>query len=225
MPYTIGGALRQKKLFVGKQVSLLDHNTDTEISGKVVAAGGDSLSLELMAPPGYGGESRWQNRALSVQFLVPGDATYSFPASVSRYDQQSRLLQLEQVARMTRRDQRNDFRLKTAKLIYVTQRPGGDGEREKWQQASLLDISRGGANILSKLEVSVGDLLKAWIPLEEVDHVIETGIQVMRIVEREEGMVMLGVSFSSLTLPDQEKILDYILKVWTEKKDEKTTTT
>ncbi len=46
---------------------------------------------------------------------------------------------------------------------------------EIWQQSSLLDISRSGASVLTALPISQGDELKVWIPLEEVDHILEVG--------------------------------------------------
>ena len=67
--------------------------------------------------------------------------------------------------------------------------------------------------------LELGDRLKVWIPLDEVDHAIESPARVVRVIEGEEGQIILGVSFEALPLSDQEKILDYILKVWTEKKD------
>jgi len=86
---------------------------------------------------------------------------------------------------------------------------------ESWQKSSLLDISRSGASILTVLPSSVGDKLKLWIPMEEVDYVLETGTRVARVSVVEADQLILGLSFSELSLADQEKILDYILKEWT----------
>jgi c-di-GMP-binding flagellar brake protein YcgR len=223
MPYTIGGALRQKKIYAGKQVTVFGRAAGMEFMGKIIEAGGDRLELELFAPPGYPENRQWEQLAVTVNFLVPGDASYSFQASVQSYDDVSQLMRLEQSAPIERVDQRCDYRLKTAKLIYVTLQPLEDGGREKWQQASLLDISRGGVNILSRISADPGEELKVWIPLEEVDHVIETAIEVVRVVVGDEGLMTLGGRFVDISLADQEKVLDYILKVWEEKKDEKPT--
>lgn len=175
------------------------------------------MLLELLA--GYNDAPKLLPQGeLTVVFVVPDDASYSLNAKIINYDETARLLQLVQEAPITRTEQRSDYRLRTAKLIYVALcKQSGEGG-EIWQQSSLLDISRSGASVLTALPISQGDELKVWIPLEEVDHILEVGTRVVRVSIGGGDQVILGLSFSELSLADQEKILDYILKEWTEGK-------
>jgi hypothetical protein len=223
MSVTIGGAVRYNKLYAGKQVRIVGKDADLECRGKVIDANGDTMFLQLFTNPAYPFEKLLKQEDVTVIFVVPEDAAYSFTAVIHDLDVAGHTLQLEQTAPMERVEQRSDYRLKTSKLIYVALGSTEEIASENWEQASLLNISRGGASILTRLCFNVGDELKVWIPLEEVDHIIETGIRVVRVVEGEKDLIILGVSFTGLPLPDQAKILDYILKVWTEKKDEKST--
>ncbi|MDW7649773.1 MAG: PilZ domain-containing protein [Bacillota bacterium] len=217
MPVTIGGALRQKIIFTGKQVMITGDKASLECRGKIVEIEGDMLILELFATTVYPHEMLRQQKAVNVSFVVSGDATYSFAADVSSYNDTAHILQIRQASPMERTDKRKFYRLKTSKLVYIVSETE---QGESWLQAGLLDISRGGASILSPVPVSCGSDLKVWIPLDEVDHVIETVSRVVRVLEGDEGQVIAGVSFEGLSLTDQEKILDYILKVWKEKKNE-----
>lgn len=220
MPVTIGGALRQKIIFAGKQVMITGQESNLECRGKIVEIDGDMLSLELFVPAVCPHEMCAQ-KAVNVSFIVSGDATYSFPADVSAYNDAAHILQVRQAAPMERTDKRTDYRLKTVKLVYVVGNPvEPQDEGESWQEASLLDISRGGASILSPVPVKTGEDLKIWIPLDEVDHVIETVTHVVRAHEGEEGQLIAGLRFDGLSLLDQERILDYIIKVCKDSKNE-----
>jgi len=215
---TIGGALRHKKLYIGKQVRLLADGAEQEYRAKVVEVQQETMLLEL-----FSGENDalklLRDGQLTVVFVVPDDAAYSFCAKLVNYNEAERLLQLVQEAPLTRAEKRSDYRLRTAKLIYVSLcKQSGEGG-ENWQQASLLDISRSGASVLTVLPVSHGDELKVWIPLEEVDHILESGTRVVRVSAGEADQLILGLSFSELGLVDQEKILDYILKEWEKGKE------
>jgi len=210
---TIGPALRHKKLYLGKQVRLLSDGTERECMAKVVEVQQETMLLELFAGEHDVLKQLSQGR-LTVVFVVPDDAAYSFSAKLIDYNEATRLLRLVQEAPLARGEKRSDYRLRTAKLIYVSlcKQPGEGGD--VWQQASLLDLSRSGASVLTVLPVSQGDELKVWIPLEEVDHILESGTRVVRVSAGEAEQLILGVSFSELGLVDQEKILDYILKEW-----------
>lgn len=214
---TIEGALRHRKLYIGKHVRLHCDGTEQECRAKVVEIQQGTMLLELFAGDNDALKLLPQEQ-LTVVFVVPDDAAYSLSAKIINYVEPARLLRLTQEAPLTRTEKRSDYRLRTAKLIYVALcKQSGDGG-EVWQQASLLDISRSGASVLTVLPVSQNDELKVWIPLEEVDHILEAGTRVVRVSTGEAEQLILGLSFSELSLTDQEKILDYILKEWGEGK-------
>jgi len=214
---TIGGAFRHKKLYIGKQVRLLCAGAEQEYRAKVVEVKQEAILLELLVGDNDAPKLLPQGQ-MTVLFVVPDDASYSFSAKIINYDESARLLQLVQEAPLTRTEKRSDYRLRTAKLIYIALcRQAAEGE-EIWHQSSLLDLSRSGASVLTTLPISKGDELKIWIPLEEVDHILEAGTKVVRVSAGEADQLVLGLSFSELSLADQEKILDYILKEWTEGK-------
>lgn len=218
MPVTIGGAVRQKKLFVGKQVILADSDVGLECRGKILKIEGDTVTLELFTSHKL--DQLLELKRVTMIFMVPEDATYCVKSAVVGCNRETHVLQVVQVEPMVRTEQRSDVRLKTSKLIYLAMRDKGVKIGESWQKASLLDISRGGASILTAMEAKQGDELKVWIPLEEVDHILEAGTRVVRVKEGEDLEATLGLSFEGLSLSDQEKILDYIMKVWEVKKDE-----
>ena len=85
----------------------------------------------------------------------------------------------------------------------------------------MLDLSRGGASILTSAALTVDTGISVWIPLDEVDYVLEAAARVVHLKQGEEGQLVAGVAFTDLSLIDQEKILDYILKIWTQKKENK----
>jgi len=212
---TIGGALRHKLLYVGKQVRLLCDEAGPEYRAKVAEVQKETILLELLAGENDVSKLLPQGQ-LTVVFVVPDDASYSFGAKIINYSEPGRLLQLVQETPLLRTEKRSDYRLRTAKLIYVALcKQSGE---ESWQQSSLLDLSRSGASVLTTLPISKGDELKIWIPLEEVDHILEAGTKVVRVSMGEADQLILGLSFSELSLADQGKILDYILKEWTEGK-------
>lgn len=212
MPITIEGAFRHKKLYIGKQVRLLNVATGVECMAKIMEIQRELMFLELGATGDYSHLGLLPEEQLTVTFVVPDDATYSLSAKVISFNDSAQLLQLVQEAPLTRTEKRRDYRLRTVKLIYVAMHE--QSVWESWQQASLLDISRNGASILTALPVSQGDELKVWIPLEEVDHILEAGTRVVRVLAGEADQLIIGLSFNELSLANQEKILDYILKEW-----------
>lgn len=220
MPVTVRGATLQNEIYHGKHVRVTGHHAGFDSSAKIMEISGDTVTLQLLASVTCPYEHLMKQKVVDVLFVVPDDSAYSFAAEVLGYNEQEQLLQLKQSMPMERMDRRNHFRLKTSKIVYMATSLSLDAlPSENWQQASLLDISRGGASIFSPVMLESGDRLKVWIPLDEVDHAIESPARVVRVIEGEEGQIILGISFEDLPLPDQEKILDYILKVWTEKKD------
>ncbi|MCW3490105.1 flagellar brake protein [Dethiobacter alkaliphilus] len=222
MAITVAGAVRHKKIYPGKQVRISTAGRQEDSLGQVVDLGKDTVGLKIIAPTASLPEVWQAQDQVTVSFVVPEDAIYSFAAHVVSFEDAAMSLQVKQVTPLERREQRSDYRLKTAKLINVAVEKEVEKSGEKWQEASLLDISRGGASILSPVSVSAGTNVMVWIPLEEVDYVLETEAKVRRAVEGEEGQLIIGVSFENLPLADQEKILDYILKVYTENKDVET---
>jgi c-di-GMP-binding flagellar brake protein YcgR len=213
---TVIGAIRQKKLFIGKKVQIKGKDADLETTAKVVQCDADTLMLELFASAVYPHDNLRRQKNMTVSFVVSEDAIYSFDGSVVSYNDGAQILLLDQVTPLKRTEQRQNYRLKTAKLMYIS--PEGDNADglvgASWQQAGLLDISRGGASVLSPVSVPAQSIVKVLIPLTEVDYVLETQAQVVREKKGDEGQIILGLTFQNLTLLGQERILDYILKVW-----------
>ena len=221
VPVTVRGATLRKKIYHGKHVRVTGHDVGFDASAKIMEISGDTVTLQLLASVTCPYEQLMKQKVVNVLFVVPEDSAYSFAAEVLGYNEQEQILQLKQSMDIERMDRRPHFRLKTSKIVYMATKLSVEAlPSENWQQASLLDISRGGASIFSPVMVEVGDWLKVWIPLDEVDHAIESMVRVVRVIEGDAGQIILGVSFEALPLPDQEKILDYILKVWTEKKNQ-----
>jgi c-di-GMP-binding flagellar brake protein YcgR len=221
---TVIGAIRQKKLFIGKKVQIQGKDADLETTAKVVQCDADTLMLELFASAVYPHEKLHSQKKMTVSFVVPEDAIYSFDGYVVSYNDGAQILLLEQVTPLKRTEQRQNYRLKTAKLMYLSlEEDNGNGlAGASWQQAGLLDISRGGASVLSPVSVPAKYIVKVLIPLTEVDYVLETQAQVVREKKGDEGQIILGLTFQDLTLLGQERILDYILKVWSGSHNERT---
>lgn len=218
MPVTIGGAVRHKKLYIGKQVRVLG---DGEQVGKVLDVQGDTLRVELFAVARDVDVKLQAGEQVSLGFVVPGDASYRFLATVESIDEVRQTLLLRQAEPIVRTEQRSDYRIQTSKVIYVADPKAKRGMEENWQQAGLLDISRSGASILTPLQVVCGEKLKVWIPLDEVDHILETETQVVRVSAGDDGLCTAGLNFNEMPLADQGKVLDYIMEVWKKKKDGK----
>lgn len=210
MAVTIAGAVRQNKIYPGKQMKIRTQDQQEWLT-KVEELSRDAIALKLLAPsilpPGV-----FQQEAVTVSFLVPGDATYSFLADVALWQDEVFRIELNYATPLERIEQRTHFRLETSKLIYVAVKKDGEDGWGNLQEASLLDISRGGASILSPVKVSTGSDFLVWIPLDEVDYVVEAVSRVVRVTEGLEGQILIGVSFKDLPLLDQERILDYILQ-------------
>lgn len=224
MAVTVIGAIRQKKLFIGKKVQIIGQEKDLETTAKVVQCDANTLMLELFASAVYPHEKLRSQEKMTVSFVVPEDAIYSFEGSVVSYNDGAQILLLEQVTPLKRTEQRQNYRLKTAKLMYISPQEDNTDRLAgaSWQQAGLLDISRGGASVLSPVSAPAKSTVKVLIPLTEVDYVLETYAQVVREKKGEEGQIILGLTFLDLTLLGQERILDYILKVWSGSNDDLT---
>ncbi len=216
MAVTVMGAVRQNKLFVGKKVQVKGQDADLETAAVVVQCNADTLMLELYASAIYPHDKLRNQETMTVNFVVADDGLYSFEGSVISYNDAAQILYLEQVAPLKRAEQRSSYRLKTAKVMHISvNEEGGSGlSVTSWQEAGLLDISRKGASILSPVPVSVQASVNVLIPLAEVDYTLETKAQVVREKKGEEGQIILGTIFPELTLLEEERILDYILKVW-----------
>ena len=152
---------------------------------------------------------------------VPDDAIYVCQAAITCVNEGTALIQIKQSAPLERREQRSDYRLKTAEIIYIFTGQPDSALGQDWHQACLLDLSRGGASILTSAALTVDTGISVWIPLDEVDYVLEAAARVVHLKQGEEGQLVAGVAFTDLSLIDQEKILDYILKIWTQKKENK----
>ncbi|NLM45819.1 MAG: PilZ domain-containing protein [Firmicutes bacterium] len=216
MPLTIAGAVQQKKLAVGKQVTVTA--PALTFQAQITDFTDHALQLKVLAPSAHSLQNVSKGTTVTVSFIVPDDARYSFLAVVAGCEQEKLQLEVRQQAPFERLQQRSDYRLKTAKIIYLRTKEQSKLQAPNWQQACMLDISRGGASILTSAAPATGELLDVWIPLEEVDFALETQAEVVRRKIGEDGQLVLGVRFVDLSLLQQEKILDYILKVWSEKK-------
>lgn len=208
MPVTIGGAVRQRKISIGKQVRITGSH-ELECWGKIAEISGDSLKIEL--PVTDVARELCKLQEVTVTYVVADDAAYSFKAAVTALQCEAGLLHIRQAEAMKRQEQRSHYRLKTAKLINIQLTDSEGTPQGNWWQASLLDLSRGGASILSPVDLPVGCTVKVWIPLDEVDHLLEVKADVVRLRRGEEGQRIAGVRFAELSLTDQEKVLDYIL--------------
>ncbi|HHX73971.1 MAG TPA: PilZ domain-containing protein [Firmicutes bacterium] len=216
MPLTITGAVQQKKIGVGKRVTVTAPAFG--LQAQITDFTDHTLLLKILAPSACHLQDMTEGMCVTVSFVVPDDARYSFPAVISGCNKEKLLCEVRQQAAIDRLDQRSDYRLKTAKIIYLRTKKQAKLQAPHWQQACMLDISRGGASILTSAVLAVGEMLDVWIPLEEVDYALETQAEVVRRKTGEEGQLVLGVRFPDLSLPEQEKILDYILKIWSAKK-------
>lgn len=221
MPITIAGAVQQKKIAVGKQVTLASSQADITCRAKVVEVLLETLLLQLTTPDMRQLKALKPKSDVTISFVVPDDAIYACRATIARFNEDAALIQIKQSTPLERQEQRHDFRLKTAEIIYIlAEQPDGPLGQD-WHQACLLDLSRGGASILTSVALPVDTEISVWIPLDEVDHVLEATAKVVRLKQGEEGQMVVGVSFTDLSLVDQEKILDYIIKMWTQKKEDK----
>lgn len=214
MPNTIIGAVMQKILYPGKLLYLTDLQGNWELYAKIIQIKDVYLHAEILAAPVLPPDALTMKKLLHMSYIVPGDAVYTLDVEVIDCSDANRRLLLKQVQPVSRNDKRSHYRLSTNKLIYIAEYSGdGDISSEKWLQAVMLDISSGGASILSPVAAEPDNLLRVLAPLDEVDYVVETAARVVRQVKGDEGQVTLGVSFDGLSLPDHEKILDYILKI------------
>jgi c-di-GMP-binding flagellar brake protein YcgR len=207
----VTGAIREKKLIIGQEVKISGEKM-LPCSAKVLRIQDDAMILELLLAADCPGE--WLSEAveITVAFIVPDDAIYSFSGIVSRYNHETRVLLLERLSPLGRIEQRRNFRLKTAKLVYFCD-DDSDVPAKSWLQASLLDLSRGGACLLSPVFRQPGTKIKLLLSLAEVECVIETGATVVRAWQGEDHII-LGLVFEGLSLDHQDRILEYIIKKW-----------
>ncbi|HAA38032.1 MAG TPA: hypothetical protein DCE00_04075 [Firmicutes bacterium] len=221
MPLTLAGAVQQKKIAVGKQVSLTSAEYDFTFRAKVVEILLETLLLQVAAPDMRRLNLLRAAKEVIISFTVPDDAIYVCQAAITCVNEGTALIQIKQSAPLERREQRSDYRLKTAEIIYIFTGQPDSALGQDWHQACLLDLSRGGASILTSAALTVDTGISVWIPLDEVDYVLEAAARVVHLKQGEEGQLVAGVAFTDLSLIDQEKILDYILKIWTQKKENK----
>ncbi|MCR3922134.1 MAG: PilZ domain-containing protein [Firmicutes bacterium] len=221
MPITIMGAVQQKKIALGKQVTIEDSHADVICRAEVVDIQGETICLRITPPAVQPLQKLKPETVVTLSFVVPDDGIYSFAAAVSSCQEDPAMVSVEQSTPLVRTEQRSDYRLKTSKIIYMLAEQPSGPLGQNWHEACLLDLSRGGASVLVAVALPVGTEISVWIPLDEVDHVLEATARVVRLKPGDQNQTVAGVCFTDLSLVDQEKILDYILKVWTEKKDAK----
>lgn len=223
MTITIGGAVRHKKLYIGKQVKVSGENGRLDCSARVVDIQNDILLLELFATSVYPHDRLLCAPAVDLIFIVPDDAAYRCRCQVMSYSDTAQILQIRQDTPVQRVDQRHHYRLQTSRLIYIAPAPEKDAMATDWREAGLLDISRGGARVMTSQAFSVGSKVRLLIPLDEVGCVVECNAIVVRESVGKDGQSVFGLRYDDLPLSEQERILDFILKLWTEKKDEQQT--
>ncbi|HZK24354.1 MAG TPA: PilZ domain-containing protein, partial [Oscillospiraceae bacterium] len=194
MPITIAGAVQQKKIAVGKQVSLTNSHADLTCRAKVVDVLVKTLLLQVTTPDMRQLKALKPQSEVIISFTVPDDAIYACQATIASFNEDAALIQIKQATPLERREQRLDYRLKTAEIIYILAEQPDSPLGQDWHQACLLDISRGGASILTSVALPIGTEISVWIPLDEVDHVLEATAQVVRLKQGEEGQAIAGVS-------------------------------
>lgn len=211
MPVTVTGAIREKKLIVGQEVKISGEKL-LPCRAKILRVQDDAMMLELLLDADCPGDRLSEEGEITVTFIVPDDAIYSFNGVVSRYNHETRILLLERLSPLGRIEQRRNFRLKTVKLVYFCE-DDSYIPAKSWLQASLLDLSRGGASLLSPALRQPGTKIRLLLSLDEVGCVIETGATVVRAWQGQD-QIILGVVFDGLSLHHQDRILEYIIKEW-----------
>ena len=119
MPLTLAGAVQQKKIAVGKQVSLTSAEYDFTFRAKVVEILLETLRLQVAAPDMRRLNLLRAAKEVIISFTVPDDAIYVCQAAITCVNEGTALIQIKQSAPLERREQRSEYRLKTAEIIYI----------------------------------------------------------------------------------------------------------
>ena len=211
---TISSAIRQNKLYKGKDVEV-GEDPKLLYLAEVASVTIEEIVLKLLNSH-YNHELFSRAKDICVRFVIPEDASYIFMAAVAGYDEKDCMLTLRNLSSLSRVDQRSNFRLKTARSVFLSVE-NSSGEGEKWSEAVLLDISRGGARILTSAVVQAGDRVKLSLFLTEVEHTMEAVAEVVHAASSD-GQFDLGLRFTELPLADLDHLLEFIIKVWLENK-------
>ncbi len=206
MVVTISGAMRVNKLYPGKEVEVFRQEKEEVCPGRVVGFAGGLLELAIM------GEctSIEKGSELSIRFVVPDDAPYIFKGKV--YSWQEGRVQLTGLSSLARVEQRGSYRVKTNKPLQLKL-----GDTGSWLDGTLLDISRTGARLRTDEKALPGQTVSIRLDTDRAGGGFELGAEVVHVIGDGES-VQLGVRFVSLPILIQEALVEYVLRLWVEKK-------
>ena len=205
MVVTISGAIRGNKLYAGKEVEILHLDKEEVCPGRVVGFSDGVLELAI---DGECAAIEIQ-REIMVCFVVYDDAPYMFKGKVSSWE--GSRLRLDDLSSLARVDQRGSYRVKTHKSLKL-EREG----TEDLFDGILLDISRAGARLRTTQKILPGQNIRLHLNIEETGRFV-LGAEVVHIIG-DGDRVQLGVKFVNLAIPDQEALVEYVLRLWKEKK-------
>ncbi len=214
MVVTISGAMRGNKLYLGKNVEIWRREEEIPYPGRVAHFSVDRLVFEVL---NCDFEGPWLDEEITVRFTVPDDACYEFTGVVSIYNRDSHRLFIERLSSLKRIEKRGNYRMKTSRPVSIYLEEEAEGK--KWREGVLLDISRTGARLLlPESPIKPGDIIKIFFNMDEVEHTLDAEAEVIHLTLNED-QVKLGVRFMPLPLPDMELLLEFILRLWAEKKN------
>ncbi len=204
----------QNPLTVGERIELTNHEEKLWVS--MVQDTNSGLSFTITMPTRKGIDIRLASgEGVKIHFCRE-DAQYTFGAEVVRCYQEGhlRLVELVMVSAVERRQRREYFRLE--KSLPFSFRIIGQGKQDgtdEVHKGMVMDISGGGAKVLSPIPLSPGQLLECWVDLEGEDR-IAARCEVLRQdrVEREELEYEIGLRFVDLDRDTRDRIVRFIFQ-------------
>ncbi|MGI6707474.1 MAG: flagellar brake protein [Clostridia bacterium] len=204
----------QNPLTVGERIELTDHEEKLWLS--MVQDTGPGLSFAITLPTRSGISFRLPpGEKVKVHFCRE-DAQYSFEADLVRYYQDGhlQLVELRVASAVERKQRREYFRLATplpfSFRIIDQEKEEEDGEVHK---GLVLDISGGGAKVLSPIPLSPGQWMECRLDLEEEGR-IDVRAEVLRLdrLERPELEYEMGLRFVDLDRDTRDRIVQFIFR-------------
>lgn len=214
MTVTLQGAIRSSKLYEGKELEISGRDGFI-CSGKAGEYAGGLLEIKVLPTAVAGQKAFHPGENVTISFVVTGDARYDFTARVAAADVKSGTVKLAGFSGLRRNEQRDSYRIRNVRRLYFREA----GREGRWQEGTLVDISAAGARIVSEELLPPGLVIKLLLGLPEVEYTLEVEAKVVRTVKLKQGYET-GLGFLDLTLDDQERLLDFVIKMYQEERNQ-----
>jgi len=204
----------QNPLTVGERIELTNHEQKLWVS--MVQDILPGLSFTITLPTRKGILIRLSpGEKVKIHFCRE-DAQYSFEAEVVRCYQEGQLhlVELLMVSSVERKQRREFFRLATSlPFSFRIMDPGKEEGPEELHKGLVLDISGGGAKVLSPIPLSPGQRIECRLNLEGEGRIDIRG-EVLRQdrLEREELEYEIGLRFVDLDRDTRDRIVQFIFR-------------